>query len=160
MVDKNLSTKYHEDIWTDTPTGERNKIKTEKINIRRCQTNSVAFSLQANYTNWAPATCQWNLVPTLADRGVSHGQHRRSLTVVNLSFLDRNYYFSFQVALNVNSQIWVDPIPDPLAVPGNWTRDLWVCNQELSPLDHRGGQIRCQIRYRATVHYPCELTIV
>jgi hypothetical protein len=23
---------------------------------------------------------------------------------------------------------------------GNWTRDLWICSQELWPLDHRGGQ--------------------
>jgi hypothetical protein len=27
-----------------------------------------------------------------------------------------------------------------LVVPGNRTRDLWICSQELWPLDHRGGQ--------------------
>jgi hypothetical protein len=56
-------------------------------------TNSVAFSLQANYTDWATATCQRNLVPTFVDRGVSRGQHGGSPTVVSLSFLDRNWYF-------------------------------------------------------------------
>jgi hypothetical protein len=37
------------------------------------KTNSVAFSAQANYTDSATATCRRNLVPTFADRGVSHG---------------------------------------------------------------------------------------
>jgi hypothetical protein len=40
----------------------------------------------------------------------------------------------------------VDPIPDPLLLRksgsgGNRNRDLWICNQELWPLDHRGGPI-------------------
>jgi hypothetical protein len=54
------------------------------------QTNSVALSPRANYTDWATATCRRNLVPTLADRGVSRGQRGGSPTVVNLSFLDRS----------------------------------------------------------------------
>jgi hypothetical protein len=38
----------------------------------------------------------------------------------------------------------VDPVPDPLLLKesgsgGNRTRDLWVCSQELWPLDHRSG---------------------
>jgi hypothetical protein len=59
------------------------------------KTNSVAFSQQANYTDCATATCWRNLMPTFADRGVSHGQCGGSPTVVNLSFLCRNRYFSF-----------------------------------------------------------------
>jgi hypothetical protein len=40
----------------------------------------------------------------------------------------------------------VDPVPDPLLLrksgsAGNRTRDLWVCSQEVWPLDHRGGHI-------------------
>jgi hypothetical protein len=40
----------------------------------------------------------------------------------------------------------VDPVPDPLLLTksgnaGNRTRNLWICSQELRPLDHRGGQI-------------------
>jgi hypothetical protein len=38
------------------------------------KTNSVAFSPQANYTDWATATGRRILVPTSVDRGVSHGQ--------------------------------------------------------------------------------------
>jgi hypothetical protein len=60
------------------------------------QTNSMAFSPQANYTDWATATCWRNLVPTFADRGVSRGQHCGSPTVVNIYFLDRSCYFSFK----------------------------------------------------------------
>jgi hypothetical protein len=60
------------------------------------KTNSVALSPQANYTDWATATCLWNLVAAFVDRRVSRGQCGGSLTVVNLSFLDRSHYFSFK----------------------------------------------------------------
>jgi hypothetical protein len=56
----------------------------------------MAFSPQANYTDWAAAICWRILVPTFVDRGVSRGRHGGCPTVVNLSFLDRNRYFSFQ----------------------------------------------------------------
>jgi hypothetical protein len=52
--------------------------------------NSMALSPQANYTDWATATCRQNLVPTFVDREVSRGQSGGSPAVVNLSFLDRN----------------------------------------------------------------------
>jgi hypothetical protein len=58
-------------------------------------TNSVAFSPQANYTDWSTATGRWILVPTFVDRGVSCGQHGRTPTAINLSFLDWSSYFSF-----------------------------------------------------------------
>jgi hypothetical protein len=60
------------------------------------QTNSVALSLRANYTDWATATCRRNLVSTFVDSGVSRGQRGGSPMVVNLSFLDRSRYFSFK----------------------------------------------------------------
>jgi hypothetical protein len=53
------------------------------------KTNSVALSPQANYTDWATATCRRNLVPTFVDRGVWPGQRGESPTVVNVSLLDR-----------------------------------------------------------------------
>jgi hypothetical protein len=59
----------------------------------------------------------------------------------------RSRYFSVQVAPQLSSRGWVDPVPDPLLLrksgsAGNRTRDLWICSQELWPLDHRGGQSR------------------
>jgi hypothetical protein len=56
----------------------------------------MAFSPQANYTNWLTAICRRILVPPFVDRGVSRGQRGRSPSVVNLSFLDRSRYFSFK----------------------------------------------------------------
>jgi hypothetical protein len=49
----------------------------------------VALSPQANYTDWATATCRRSLVTTFVDRGVSRGQRGGSPTVINLSFLHR-----------------------------------------------------------------------
>jgi hypothetical protein len=68
----------------------REEVKTEK------QTNSVAFSPQANYTERVTSTGRRNLMPTFVDRAVSRGQRGRSPTVVNLSFLDQSRYFSFK----------------------------------------------------------------
>jgi hypothetical protein len=60
------------------------------------QTNSVALSPRANYTDWSTATCRRILVPASVNRGVSRGQLGGSHTVVNLSFPDRSRYFSFK----------------------------------------------------------------
>jgi hypothetical protein len=61
-----------------------------------------------------------------------------------LSFLDRCRYYFFQIASHLYSRGWADPVPDPLLLrksgsAGNLTRDLWICSQELWPLDDRGG---------------------
>jgi hypothetical protein len=56
-------------------------------------------------------------------------------------FLDRSRYL-FQVAPQLYSRGWVDPVPDPLlrksSSAGNATRTSGSV-QELWPLDHRGG---------------------
>jgi hypothetical protein len=55
--------------------------------LRKTNKNSsVALSSQANYADWATATCRRNLVPTFADRGVSRGQRGGFPTAVNLIF--------------------------------------------------------------------------
>jgi hypothetical protein len=84
------------------------------------------------------------LVQTLANRGC------RVVSAVNFGFLDRGRYFSIQVAPQLSSRGWVDPVPDPLLLrksgsSGNRTRNLWICSQELWPLDHRGGLKRRDI---------------
>jgi hypothetical protein len=71
-----------------------------------------------------------------------------------LGFPDRSRYFFFQVAPQLYSRGWVDPVPDPLLLrksgsDGNRTRYLWICSQELWPLDHRGGHLCVQIKYEA-----------
>jgi hypothetical protein len=74
-------------------------------------------------------------------------------TVVKLGFLDRTRYFFLQVAPQLSSRGWVDPVPGPLLFrksgsAGNRTRDLLISSQELWTLDHRGGRslLRMQIR--------------
>jgi hypothetical protein len=114
------------------------------------KTNSVALSPQANYTDWATATCWRNLVPTFVDRGVSRGQHGGSPMVINLSFLDQSRYFSFMQLLIYPHKGWVNPVPDPLLLRksgsnGNRNRNHWLSSQELWPLDHRG--YACAHRY-------------
>jgi hypothetical protein len=118
------------------------------VKQKQQQTNSVAFSPQANYTDGVTATCWWNLVPTFVDSGASRGQRGGSPTVVNLSFLDRSRYFSFRYFLIHPHEGWVDLVPDPLLLrksgsAGNRSWDLWISSQEVWPLDHRGGHRQC-----------------
>jgi hypothetical protein len=61
-----------------------------------------------------------------------------------LAFLCRSNYYFFHKAPRLYSRVWVDSIPDPLLLrksgsTRNRTRNLWICSQELWPLDHRGG---------------------
>jgi hypothetical protein len=85
------------------------------------------------------------VVPTyLRIEGVAWSAQRIP-TVINLGFLDRSRYFFFQVAPQLSSRGWVDPVPDPLLLrksgnAGNQTQDLGICSQKLWPLDHRGGR--------------------
>jgi hypothetical protein len=108
----------------------------EKWKFLVLQTNSVAFSPQAIYTDWATATCWRNLVPTFADRGLSRGQRGGSPMVVNLSFLHRSRYFSFKCLLIYPHKGSVDPVPDTLLLrksvsAGNRTWNLCVCSKEI-----------------------------
>jgi hypothetical protein len=70
---------------------------------------------------------------------------QRIPTAVNLGFLDRSRYFFIQVAPQLSSRNWVNPVPKPLLLrksgrAGNRTRDLWIFSQKLWPLDDSGGQ--------------------
>jgi hypothetical protein len=63
-----------------------------------------------------------------------------------LGFLDRSRYFIFQVASQLYSRGWVDPVSDSIHlkksdIAGNRTRDIWICRQELWPLDYRGDHV-------------------
>ena len=79
-------------------------------------------------------------------------------TAVNLCFLDQSRYLFIQVAPQLTSRGWVDPVPDPLLLrrsgsAGNRTRDLCISSQKLWPPDHRGGRsgarrvnvVRCDV---------------
>jgi hypothetical protein len=72
--------------------------------LRLCDTgkrNSVAFSPQGNYTDWATATGRRILMPTFTDRGLSRGQRGGTLMTVNLG---PEPLIFFQVALHLCSR--------------------------------------------------------
>ena len=79
-------------------------------------------------------------------RGVTWSA-QRVLTAVNLCFLELEpLLFFIQVAPQLTSRGWVDPVPDPLLLrksgsAGDRTRDLCICSQKLWPLDYRGGPV-------------------
>jgi hypothetical protein len=78
----------------------------------------------------------------LCGKRVLRGQRNEYLRPLISVFLDRSRYFYIQVAHQLSSRGWVDPIPDPLllrksGMAENRTRDLWFCSQKLWPLDHR-----------------------
>jgi hypothetical protein len=62
-----------------------------------------------------------------------------------LVFLDRSCYIFSSSSSVILSRAWVDPVSDPLLLiksysAGNRTRGLWICSQELWPLDDSGGR--------------------
>jgi hypothetical protein len=91
--------------------------------------NSVAFSAQANCTDWGTAAGRRILVITFALRGVSRGQSGSSPRPLISVFLDRSPYLFFQVAPHLSLRGWVETVQDPLVFrktgrDGNQTRDL------------------------------------
>jgi hypothetical protein len=84
------------------------------------QTNSVAFSPQANYTDWATAAAWQILVPTFADRGVSRVQRGGTPTAVNLGFVDRRRYFFSKAVPHFFSAKLSGPHSRPSAAQKIW----------------------------------------
>jgi hypothetical protein len=89
------------------------------------------------------------LVPTCRYR-VSRGQCDGSVRPYSwISNLEPLLPLLFQVAPQLYSRGWLYPVPDPLlrkyGSARNWCRKLWICSQELWPLDHRGGQFTMSV---------------
>jgi hypothetical protein len=92
------------------------------------QTNKQTPLLQSASELYQQSDCRLStkLMPTFADRGC------RVVSATdpygrNLGFLERSRYFIFQVAPELYSRSWVDPVPDLLLLrtfgsPGNRTR--------------------------------------
>jgi hypothetical protein len=73
---------------------------------------------------------------------VPRGQRDGSLRPYSRFYRQQPLLF-YQVASQLYSRGWVDPVPDPLLFSGsagNRTRGLRICSQELWSLDHRGGR--------------------
>jgi hypothetical protein len=91
---------------------------------------------------------------------------QRIPTAVNLYFLNPEPLLFH----SSSSSGWVVPVPDPLLLrksgsAGNGTQDLWLCSQELWPLDHKGIRLRIELHYTISrvyimafrVRTPCAL---
>jgi hypothetical protein len=96
------------------------------------------FGPLANYADQATAAC-WRSCANFCGEVVAWSVQWIP-PVVTLGFLDRSRYYFFQVAPQLSSRGWVDPVPDPLLLrksgsAGNRTQNLWICSQKLWPLD-------------------------
>jgi hypothetical protein len=86
-------------------------------------------------------------------------------TAVNLGFLEQSRYISIQVAPQLSSRGWLDPVQDPLLLrkscsSGNRTRDLRICSQELWLLDHREKQRKLLPRVQDVDRRTCIWTLL
>jgi hypothetical protein len=82
-------------------------------------------------------------MPTFAVEGVAWSAQRIP-TAFNVGFLDRSRYFSIQVAPQLPSRGWVDPVPDTyfsenLVGPGIKPGTSGSVTRN-SAVDHRGGR--------------------
>jgi hypothetical protein len=115
------------------------------VGSQRLTAKLRGISPQANYTDRAIAACRRSQCQLLRVEGAAWPAQRIPMAL-NLGFLDRSRYFFIQVAPQLSSWGWVDPVPDHLLLRksgrvGNRTRDIWICRQKLWPLDHRGGLV-------------------
>jgi hypothetical protein len=131
------STRWEFSVSPIKDTAISTQLRRLRQNRRRCwelsqnktsrTTNSVAFSPQANYTDWATATGRRILVASCGQRGGTPTASHISRPEPPLLF---------QVVPHLSSRGWVDPVPNPLLLrksdsAGNWTQNFWVCSQEL-----------------------------
>jgi hypothetical protein len=121
----------------------RNKVTSQHFS------KIASYKMTVFFTYWyqgVPCGLSWlywpsnlrlsaKLVPAFADRGcymISTMDHYGRI----LGFLDRSCYLFFQVAPQLYTRGWVDPVPDPLLLrksgsARNLIRVLWICSQEL-----------------------------
>jgi hypothetical protein len=102
------------------------------------------WSQSASEIFWLSNRClSAKLVPNFADRGCCVISMMDPYGRI-LRFLDWSRYYLFQVAPELYSWGWVNPVPDSLLLrksgsARNRPRNLWICSQDLWPLNHRGG---------------------
>jgi hypothetical protein len=121
--------------------------QTFKLNWDPTKTTSTRISIQKKQTPWPESASELyrqsdrrlsaTLVLTFADRGY----HVVSVTdpyCSILRFLDRSRYFFFQIALQLYSWGWVDPVPNPLLLrkSGSAGNRTWTSGSVARNSDH------------------------
>jgi hypothetical protein len=108
-------------------------LQTPWLSVRRPNIPTERPPLQAKLVStFAVRSC------CMASAAIPHFRYSRFSRPETLPFFS-------QVAPHLSPRGWVGPVPDPLLLRKSgsvWTRtrDLWICRQELRPLDHRGGR--------------------
>jgi hypothetical protein len=107
----------------------------------QAETNLCGFSLRENYADTRNRHLSAKLVSTFADRRCRVVSAKDPHGCI-LIFLHWSQYYFFQVAAQLYSHGWEDPIPDSLLLrkygsAWNRTRGLWICSQKLWPLNQR-----------------------
>jgi hypothetical protein len=102
----------------------------------------MAFTPQANYTDLSA-----KFSATFADRKGIAWSARRVPTFVYLGFSRPESLLFIEVAPQLSSLCSVDSVPGSLLLrksdsAGNRIRDLWICSQDVWPLDHRGDEVQ------------------
>jgi hypothetical protein len=103
-----------------TVFGIKLKTKLRDFSPRATERPPLVAEVSANF-------CWWR---------VSRGQRNGSARPLISIFKTRSRYFSIQIAPQLSSRGWVDPVSDTLLLKnlvaqGNRIQDLWICNQEL-----------------------------
>jgi hypothetical protein len=114
--------------------------KLDTVVCNKEKTNEKQPKLHTDGKSDSRLSGKW--LPNFADR-VSHVVSATDPHGRILGFLDRSGYCYFRLAPRLYSQGSLNPVPDPLLLiksgsADNGPRDLWICSQELWPLDHRG----------------------
>jgi hypothetical protein len=104
----------------------------------------VAFSQQANSTDWVTAIGRRILVPTFADRELSRGQRGWNPTAVNLNSLDRNRYFSFSSSSFIITRL-SEHRSRPTSTQKMWYRREW----KPGPLSLQAGTLTTRQQRRS-----------
>jgi hypothetical protein len=126
----NRQVKTHEvEILTKTSFGARST--RSLLTKTKTKTKLHGLSPQANYTDrLSDRRLSAKLVPTSADRGCSVISATIPPQSLIFGFLDRSRYF-VEIAPQLSSRGWVDPVPDPLPLRKN----LVAPGIELEPLN-------------------------
>jgi hypothetical protein len=109
---------------------------------RLCSPKKILHGLspQANYIDGGTAACRRSDCQLLRIEGARWSAWRIPTAVFSISRQEPLLFY--QVAPQLYSRGWVDPVPDPLLfflVVLESNPGLRICSQELWPLDHRGG---------------------
>jgi hypothetical protein len=104
---------YHSSLYA-LKQHEFNSTTTLKLNIIKTKLNSMVLSPRANYTDWTTAACRRSDCQLLRIKGATWSAWRIPTAGPYSRFSRQEPLLFCQVAPQLYSRGWVDPVPDPL----------------------------------------------